>query len=108
MNDLLRIAAKKGVFSNLSYLSAEAIVWMKYIQEVMETSQEWPFTWLLKNILGTVKDRQCNMKLLKIFIPFGTNPSLPSLSSFKDGFFHFYHSCETEAMAMFLLKTKEK
>lgn len=54
------------------------------------------------------RQRQCNMKLLKIFIPFGTNPSLPSLSSFKDGFFHFYHSCEIEVMTVFLLKTKEK
>lgn len=39
------------------------------------------------------------MKLLKIFIPFGTDPSQHSFCTLQDDFFHFYHLCELEAIA---------
>lgn len=49
------------------------------------------------------------MKLLKTFIPFGTDPSLHSFSSLQDDFFHFYHLCELWATACNVsLKNKGK
>lgn len=56
-----------------------------------------------------MKDRQCNMKLFKTFIPVGMDPSLHSFSTLQDDVFHFYHLCELEATACNVsLKNKGK